>query len=327
MRVLIVDRHPVIRDALKIVFGREDDIEVVGEATSGNKAVKLAELLSPDVVFMDIRLRRMNGIQATRIIRERRPDTKVIVLTLDDSPASVVEAVRAGVSGYLLKDVGVGELVDAVRQVVAGESVSHPGVIRAFGEEVRLRDGPSGPQAPLTSRQWEILDMVASGATSKGVAGELGMSHGAVTAELERIFDTLGAEDRALALDRNGVAVCRRHRCCYRVILRRAAGLPLNRAGEWHFTWRPEGRVWRLHYPARRITSDRPVPKGVSPTAALVGGIPGTSIVDIAEEIGRIGFLLPAAEALGVDARPWRPRNPPEARLAPPRPTDQRSMA
>jgi DNA-binding NarL/FixJ family response regulator len=199
MRVLIVDDHPVTRDGLKTAFGITDEIDVVGEAASGEEAIKLAQDLSPDVVFMDVRMPGMNGIQATRIIRERQPDTKVILFTIDESRASVSEAIQAGVSGYLLKDAGVNDLVHAAKQAMAGKAVIHPSLTQAFIEEVQLVDRKPH-EAPLSPREIEILQKVAYGATTKEVADQLGISFHTVKTHLERIFEKLGANDRAQAV-------------------------------------------------------------------------------------------------------------------------------
>jgi DNA-binding NarL/FixJ family response regulator len=199
MRVLIVDDHPVTRDGLKTAFGITDEIDVVGEAGSGEEAIKVAQDVSPDVIFMDVRMPGMNGIQATRIIRERRPDTKVILFTIDESRASVAEAIQAGVSGYLLKDAGVTELVNAAKQAMAGRAVIHPTLTQAFIEEVQLVDRKPS-EAPLSPREIEILQKVAYGATTKEVADQLGISFHTVKTHLERIFEKLGANDRAQAV-------------------------------------------------------------------------------------------------------------------------------
>jgi DNA-binding NarL/FixJ family response regulator len=199
MRVLIVDDHPVTRDGLKTAFGITEEIDVVGEASSGEEAIKVAQDVSPDVIFMDVRMPGMNGIQATRIIREHRPDTKVILFTIDESRASVAEAIQAGVSGYLLKDAGVNELVNAAKQAMAGKAVIHPTLTQAFIEEIQLVDRKPS-EAPLSPREIEILQKVAYGATTKEVADQLRISFHTVKTHLERIFEKLGANDRAQAV-------------------------------------------------------------------------------------------------------------------------------
>jgi DNA-binding NarL/FixJ family response regulator len=200
MRVLIVDDHPVTRDGLRTAFNLADEIEVVGEAASGEEAIHVVADTKPDIVFMDVRMPGMNGIQATRQIRENNPDTKIILFTIDESRASVAEAIQAGVSGYLLKDASVGELINAARQAMAGKAVIHPSLTQAFIEEVQLVDRPSSPEAPLSPREVEILQKIAYGATTKEVADQLGISFHTVKTHLERIFEKLGANDRAQAV-------------------------------------------------------------------------------------------------------------------------------
>jgi DNA-binding NarL/FixJ family response regulator len=199
MRVLIVDDHPVTRDGLKTAFGVSDEIEVVGEAGSGEEAVEAVEEHKPDIVFMDVRMPGMNGIQATRLIRERHPETRVILFTIDESRASLSEAIQAGVSGYLLKDAKVEELINAAQNAMQGKAVIHPSLTQAFIEEVQLVGKPSGA-APLSPREVEILQKIAYGATTKEVADQLGISFHTVKTHLERIFEKLGANDRAQAV-------------------------------------------------------------------------------------------------------------------------------
>jgi DNA-binding NarL/FixJ family response regulator len=195
---MIVDDHPVTRDGLRAALGTAEDVEIVGEAASGEEAVKVVNEVGPDVVFMDVRMPGMNGIEATRAIRQGNPDTRVILFTVDESRASISEAIQAGVSGYLLKDVGVDELVHAARLALEGKAVIHPTLTQAFIEEVRLVDRK--PEAPLSRREIEILQRVAYGATTKEVADKLGISPHTVKTHLERIFEKLGANDRAQAV-------------------------------------------------------------------------------------------------------------------------------
>lgn len=198
MRVLIVDDHPVTRDGLRAALGTSKDMEVIGEATSGDEAVTAVDNLTPDVVFMDVRMPGMSGIEATKIIRKDHPDTKVILFTVDESRASIAEAIQAGVSGYLLKDVSADELINAARLAMEGKAVIHPALTQAFIEEVRLVNKPQ--EAPLSRREVEILQKVAYGSTTKEVASQLGISPHTVKTHLERIFEKLGANDRAQAV-------------------------------------------------------------------------------------------------------------------------------
>jgi DNA-binding NarL/FixJ family response regulator len=198
MRVLIVDDHPITRNGLRSALSISEEVEVIGEAESGELAIDAVSELQPDVVFMDVRMPGMGGLEATRIILETRPDTKVILFTVDESRSSIAEAIQAGVSGYLLKDVSAAELVNAARLALEGKAVIHPSLTRSFIEEVQLAD--RRPEAPLSKREAEILQKVAYGATTKEVAHDLGISPHTVKTHLERIFEKLGANDRAQAV-------------------------------------------------------------------------------------------------------------------------------
>jgi DNA-binding NarL/FixJ family response regulator len=199
IRALIVDDHPVTREGLREALGISDDVVVVGEAASGQEAVERSRELSPDVVFMDVRMPGMDGIEATRRILEVVPETKVILITIDESRGAISQAIQAGVSGYLLKDASADALVDAARNAIEGNAVIHPHLTRTFIEEVRLAE-PSQEAAPLSKREREILQKVADGATTKQVASDLGISPHTVKTHLERIFEKLGANDRAQAV-------------------------------------------------------------------------------------------------------------------------------
>src|ERR671915_485292 len=146
MKVLIVDDHPVTRQGLRSALGASKEVEVVGEASNGDEAVEAVKQLHPHVVFMDVRMPGMSGIEATKEIREAAPDTKVILFTVEESRAAIADAIRAGVSGYLLKDVSAGELIQAAKLALEGKAVIHPTLTRAFIEEVQLVD--RRPEAP-----------------------------------------------------------------------------------------------------------------------------------------------------------------------------------
>ena len=198
LRVVIVDDHPITRDGLRSALGSSEDVLIVGEATSGEEAIEVVERCEPDVVFMDVRMPGIGGLEATKAIRELRPDTKVILFTIEESRDAIADAIRAGVSGYLLKDVSASELIQAAKLAVEGKAVIHPTLTRAFIEEVQYVE--RRPETPLSKRESEILQKVAYGATTKEVAHDLGISAHTVKTHLERIFEKLGANDRAQAV-------------------------------------------------------------------------------------------------------------------------------
>jgi DNA-binding NarL/FixJ family response regulator len=148
---------------------------------------------------MDVRMPGMDGIEATRRIREASPETKVILITIDESRGAISEAIQAGVSGYLLKDASPDALVDAARNAIEGNAVIHPQLTKTFIEEAQAV-GDEPKTAPLSKREREILQKVADGATTRQVATELGISPHTVKTHLERIFEKLGANDRAQAV-------------------------------------------------------------------------------------------------------------------------------
>jgi DNA-binding NarL/FixJ family response regulator len=198
MRVLIVDDSEVTRAGLRAALEVADDIQIVGEAASGEEAVTNVERFGPDVVFMDVRMPGISGIEATREIRRGHPPAKVILFTVDDSQASISEAIRAGVSGYLLKDVGADDLVNAARLARQGKAVIHPALTSAVTNEARLR----ALRVLLSAREIEILERVAYGHSTLHVAASLSLEPDTVKAHLERVYEKLAATNQSHTLTR-----------------------------------------------------------------------------------------------------------------------------
>lgn len=200
LRVLVADDHPLMLAAVRRLLEQSPDFEIVGEVSVGSHVLPAVNETHPDVVLLDVRMPGMDGIEATRRIRQAAPTTKIILITIDESRGAISDAIQAGVSGYLLKDASPDALVDAARNAIEGNAVIHPQLTKTFIEEVRLGEGEGPRAAPLSKREREILQKVADGSTTRQVATELGISPHTVKTHLERIFEKLGANDRAQAV-------------------------------------------------------------------------------------------------------------------------------
>ena len=211
IRVLLVDDQPLLRTGFRLILASEPDLEVVGEAADGETALSQAQALRPDVVLMDIRMPRMDGVEATRRLVEARQGDgppRVLVLTTYDLDEYVVEALRAGASGFLLKDTPAEHLVEAVRVVAAGDAVVAPGVTRRLLDRF-ARLLPSGQQpaaggadatAALTERENEVLLLVARGMSNAEIAQALVVSETTVKTHVSNVLTKLGLRDRVQAV-------------------------------------------------------------------------------------------------------------------------------
>jgi DNA-binding NarL/FixJ family response regulator len=198
-RVLIVDGHPVTRERLHAALDLANDVVIVGETDSGEAAIERAGELTPDIVFMDVAVPGIGGIEATKAIKQASPEIRVILLTDDESRASVSEAIGAGISGYLLKDADADELVNAARLVLEGKTVFHPALTAAFMEQSRIARQPIG-SPPLSKREQAILAKLADGASGQRIAKELGISPNTVRLNIQRILEKLGVHSRMEAI-------------------------------------------------------------------------------------------------------------------------------
>jgi len=195
IRLLIVDDHPVVRDGLSGMFRGDTDFDVLGEAADGAEAVAKTLTLKPDVVLMDLRMPRMDGVSAIAELAKRGAPARVLVLTTYDTDSDVVPAIEAGATGYLLKDSPRDELLRAVRAAARGEAVLSPAVATRLLGQVR---GPV--QAPLSQREIEILEIIARGATNREAAARLFISEATVKTHLLHSYAKLGVSDRAAAV-------------------------------------------------------------------------------------------------------------------------------
>ncbi len=203
LRILIVDDHAVLREGMRTLLSREKDFEVVGEAANGEEAVRLAGELKPDIVIMDIVMPVMNGVEATRRIRQLYPAVSVLVLSAFSDIRYIVDLLEAGARGYLLKSSAGKELVKAVRAVRAGESVLDPEVTRKLVQ--RLASISKTPEehetgGQLTARELEILTWAARGLSNKEISEKLFISLRTVKAHLTNIFNKLGCGSRTDAI-------------------------------------------------------------------------------------------------------------------------------
>lgn len=202
MRVLVVDDHTLVRRGTREILERRSEVEVVGEAASGEQGVELAGQLNPDVVLMDLGMPGMGGVEATRRIKQRWPQINVLVLTVHDDDQYLFEAIRAGASGYLLKDVREQELIDAVVAVGAGGAVLQPELTRKLVAGLRLGEGhheQQPPIGPLTDRELEVLRLVAGGRSNREVSESLGVSVRTVETHLRHVYRKLGVSSRTEA--------------------------------------------------------------------------------------------------------------------------------
>lgn len=194
VRIVVVDDHPVVRDGLAGMLDGPDDLRVVAQAADGHEALLQVERHDPDVVVMDLRMPRMDGVEAITALRERGHRARVLVLTTYDTDDDIVHAVEAGATGYLLKDVPREELFRAVRAASRGEPALAPEVASRLLRRMRT------PEQPLSPREREVLRLAADGATNRQIGRALHVSEATVKTLLVRAYDKLGVNDRTAAV-------------------------------------------------------------------------------------------------------------------------------
>jgi DNA-binding NarL/FixJ family response regulator len=204
IRVLICDDQPLVRAGFRTILGSKSEIEVVGEAENGLEAVSLAERRRPDVVLMDIRMPVLDGVEATRRLVSANSPARILVLTTFDLDEYVHAAIRAGASGFLLKDVTPAKLLEAIRIVAGGDALLAPSVTRRLLERFATTLPPvedsADPLAQLTSREIEVLRLLAGGMSNAEIANELVVSEATVKTHISSVLRKLGLRDRVQAV-------------------------------------------------------------------------------------------------------------------------------
>jgi DNA-binding NarL/FixJ family response regulator len=198
VRILLADDHAVVRHGLRLVLDAEPDLEVVAEASDGHEAVELGLGEDVDLAVLDVTMPRLTGIQAARELSRRRPELRLLILSMHDNERYFFEALRAGASGYVLKSVADRDLVEACRAVMRGEPFLYPGAVTALIRDhlERARDGEAVPADPLTPRESEIVKLIAEGHTSREIAELLVISEKTVDRHRANVLEKLGMRDR-----------------------------------------------------------------------------------------------------------------------------------
>ncbi len=205
IRVLVVDDHALFRRGLEIVLAQESDIEVVGEAGDGAEAVEQAADLLPDVVLMDVRMPRRSGIEACTAIKDVVPSARIIMLTISDEESDLYDAIKAGATGYLLKEISIDEVATAIRAVAGGQSLISPAMASKLLTEFATlikRDGnrQQVPAPRLTERELEVLRLVARGLNNRDIAKQLFISENTVKNHIRNILEKLQLHSRMEAV-------------------------------------------------------------------------------------------------------------------------------
>ncbi|MFG3437793.1 response regulator [Nonomuraea sp. NPDC047897] len=204
VRVLVVDDQELVREGIASLLGIQPGIIVVGTAADGQEAVEAALSLEPDVVLMDVRMPRMSGVEAVSVLRRRAPACRVVMLTTFDNDEYVVEALRSGAAGYLLKNLPAARLAEAVRLASAGVAQLDSSVTLRLAAALRSepepgRDAGPSPASVLTPREIEVLRLIAAGSTNREIAARMYLSEGTVKNHISRILGRLGLRDRTQA--------------------------------------------------------------------------------------------------------------------------------
>jgi DNA-binding NarL/FixJ family response regulator len=205
VRIIIADDQALMRDGLKTVLDTEDDIKVAGTAGNGFEAVRMVDTLKPDVLLLDIRMPEMDGVECIKILSQKHPGLKVIMLTTFNDDEYIIQALAAGASGYLLKDIEVEKLVEAIHDAVNGKMIMPPVVAAKLAEglskiTLKQKGAEAAKALDLTEREREIAGMLAQGFTNRQISSALYISEGTVRNHISVIYDKIGINDRTKAV-------------------------------------------------------------------------------------------------------------------------------
>ncbi|KKJ98217.1 two-component system response regulator NarL [Pseudomonas sp. NP21570] len=200
-RILLVDDHPMMRRGLRDLLELEDDLEMVGEVGNGEDAIRLAQEIEPDLILMDLNMPGIDGLETTRRMRDADIDARIIMFTVSDEQSHVLEALRNGADGYLLKDMDAEQLIEQIRIAATGRMALSPELTQVLAEAIRVRPKPTGQVqfSSLTKREKEVLRLIAKGQSNKMIARKLGITEGTVKVHVKNLLHKLGLRSRVEA--------------------------------------------------------------------------------------------------------------------------------
>lgn len=205
IRILVADDQPLMRDGLKTVLDLQKDFHVIGTARNGSEAARLADALQPDILLMDIRMPEMDGVEGLKLIRRKHPELKVIMLTTFNDDEYIIQALAAGANGYLLKDLEMEKLSEAIRDAAAGKMIMPPAVAAKLAEglsriSLEKKGAAAAKALELSERELEIAGMMVQGFTNRQISATLYISEGTVRNYISGIYEKIGINDRTKAV-------------------------------------------------------------------------------------------------------------------------------
>ena len=198
--ILIIDDHAMVREGLSMALTLQPDFEIIGQAENGLQGIALAERFEPNLVLLDLSMPDMDGITVSRRLRRNLPDTRILILTGLHDDERVIDAVEAGVDGYIVKDATTGELIEAIRHVARGHAYFHPLITQALVRQSASNVAPAEPQTPLTRRELDVLRLMITSATNRAIAAQLHVGEETVRTHVKNILRKLEQPNRTQAV-------------------------------------------------------------------------------------------------------------------------------